>query len=80
MILAECLLQAVTVSHYTILPDASIWSTPPAYLDPGTGSLIIQMLIGGLIGGAVAAKVFWKRGAARLKGLMGRSKHDEGND
>ena len=79
MVFAECLLQAAAVSQFTIAPDASIWSTSPAYLDPGTGSLIIQMLIGGLIGGAVAAKVFWKRGAARLKGLMGRSKHDEGD-
>ncbi len=78
MVLAECLLQASIVSQLAIAPDASFWTTPPAYLDPGTGSLIIQMLIGALVGGAVAAKVFWKRGAQRLKGLLnGGSKNDE---
>jgi uncharacterized membrane protein len=30
-----------------------------AYLDPGSGSLIIQLLIGGLLGLAVVARLFW---------------------
>ncbi len=33
----------------------------PKYLDPGTGSLIIQIAIGGIAGGLVAAKILWKR-------------------
>ena len=78
MMLAECLLQAATASQLTIAPESSFWTTVPSYLDPGTGSLIIQMLIGALVGGAVAAKVFWRRGAQRLRGLVhGRAKHDE---
>jgi hypothetical protein len=32
-----------------------------AYIDPGTGSFIFQVLIGGLLAGAVAVKHFWKR-------------------
>ena len=32
-----------------------------AYLDPGTGSLIIQMIIAGLIGASFAIKVYWKK-------------------
>jgi molybdate-binding protein len=32
-----------------------------AYLDPGTGSYVFQVLIGALLGAAVAIKVFWKR-------------------
>ena len=32
-----------------------------AYLDAGTGSMIIQILLGGLAGAAVILKVFWKR-------------------
>lgn len=31
------------------------------YIDPGTGSVIIQVAIGALVGGLVVAKVFWKR-------------------
>ena len=32
-----------------------------AYLDPGTGSIIVQMIIGGLVGVGIAIKVFWYR-------------------
>jgi|TARA_B110000438_G_scaffold287489_1_gene319848 hypothetical protein len=30
-----------------------------AYLDPGTGSIMIQALIGALVGLAITLKVFW---------------------
>ncbi len=32
-----------------------------AYIDPGSGSLIIQMLIGTLVGLGIALKVYWHR-------------------
>ncbi|HUT32490.1 MAG TPA: hypothetical protein VNE39_03335 [Planctomycetota bacterium] len=32
-----------------------------AYLDPGTGSLILQFVIAGLVGSAFAIKLFWRR-------------------
>jgi len=32
-----------------------------AYIDPGTGSLVIQFAIGALAGGLVAIRVFWGR-------------------
>lgn len=32
-----------------------------AYLDAGTGSLILQVLLGGLAGLAVAGKLYWHR-------------------
>lgn len=31
-----------------------------AYLDPGTGSYIIQMLVGAVLGGLFTVKLFWK--------------------
>jgi len=31
------------------------------YLDPGTGSLILQLLIGVLVGGWFVIKNYWKR-------------------
>jgi|GEM_PF-608766 len=30
-----------------------------AYLDPGTGSIIMQIILGGIAGLAVAGKLFW---------------------
>lgn len=32
-----------------------------AYLDPGTGSMILQVLIGGIAGLALAGRFYWNR-------------------
>jgi hypothetical protein len=32
-----------------------------AYLDPGTGSMILQLLLGGIAGLALAGKFYWHR-------------------
>ena len=34
---------------------------PLMYLDPGSGSFIIQMLLAGLLGVAVAIRIYWKK-------------------
>lgn len=39
-----------------------------AYLDPGTGSYILQMVIAGILGALFAIKLFW----LRIKGFFGR--------
>lgn len=38
-----------------------------AYLDAGSGSLIVQAVVGGVAGAAVAAKLYWRRLVARLR-------------
>jgi hypothetical protein len=48
-----------------------------AYLDPGTGSYIIQILIGGLLGGVFAIGIFWKRFWAAVKRLFSGKKRDD---
>ena len=30
-----------------------------AYIDPGTGSMVVQVLIGALVGLSIAIKVYW---------------------
>ncbi len=32
-----------------------------AYIDPGTGSYIIQLVIAGFIGLSIGVKIFWKK-------------------
>jgi len=32
-----------------------------AYLDPGTGSMILQAVLAAVVGSALAIKMFWKR-------------------
>ena len=38
------------------------------YIDPGTGSFILQVLLGSLLGAAVAVKMFWRQ----IRGILGR--------
>lgn len=39
-----------------------------AYLDPGSGSMLLQLLLGGIAGVAVAGKMYWHRIKARFSG------------
>jgi hypothetical protein len=41
-----------------------------AYLDPGTGSIIVQGIIGAIAGGLVVGRMYWQK----LKGFFSRSK------
>ena len=41
--------------------NINILLRPMAYLDPGTGSFVIQMVLAGLLGVAVVVRVYWKK-------------------
>ena len=45
-----------------------------AYLDPGAGSLVLQLILGGLAGLAVLLKLYWHR----LLNLVGIRKDSSG--
>ncbi len=47
------------------------------YIDPGTGSYILQLIIGGLLGGLFAIGLFWKRVLAFLRRLFTSRKGDD---
>lgn len=40
-----------------------LWRETPvhAYLDPGNGSMLVQLLLGGLAGAAVLLRLSWRR-------------------
>ena len=44
-----------------------------AYIDPGSGGMIVQLLLGGAAGVAVLLKLFWHR----LMELVGLRRHDD---
>ena len=51
-----------------------------AYIDPGTGSMLLQVLLGGVAGAFVIAKVYWKGLVARF-GIRGRTpESSKGNE
>ena len=43
-----------------------------AYIDPGTGSMVLQALIAGIVGAAFAIKLFWKNITIFVSGLFGK--------
>jgi hypothetical protein len=61
--------RAKTVALLTVLTFA-VASPAQAYLDPGTGTMILQIILGGVAGILVAGKLYW----TRLKGFLGLSK------
>jgi hypothetical protein len=46
-----------------------------AYLDMGTGSMLLQLLVAGLAGAAVFLRIFW----IKIKHFFARNKEDEQN-
>ena len=51
---AWTLLLAMMLSLLVVAPAA-------AYLDPGSGSLIFQVVVGGAMAIALSVKIFWRR-------------------
>ncbi len=44
---------------FVLLGTVGIASPAYAYLDPGTGSMLVQMLLGGVAGAMVIGKLYW---------------------
>jgi hypothetical protein len=51
-------------AYWLVLPQAN------AYIDPGSGSYIFQLVIGAVLGAGVALRVFW----GRIKAFFSRNK------
>ena len=45
-----------------------------AYLDPGTGSMLLQALLGGVAAVSVIARLYWHRLSAVFSGKLQRPK------
>lgn len=50
---------------------------PLTYLDPGSGSFIIQMILAGSLGIAIAIKIYWKKIVALFRKGKGGDVQDE---
>ena len=48
-----------------------------AYLDPGTGSYVLQMIIAGLLGAAFAIKMSWLRIKRFFLGIFSRNDRND---
>jgi hypothetical protein len=66
------------VALVLLLAALSIPSTAYAYVDPGTGSYFLQILLAGLLGAAFAVRFYWRRIKSFLSGtVFGRNKGEE---
>ncbi len=53
----------------------AVFSRPAhAYIDPSTGSYVLQILVAGFLGAMFALKVFWHRIVGLFQNLTSRSK------
>ena len=60
--------QSVTRSVPAMIICLPSPQAPDVYLDPGTGSVLLQVGIATFVGGAFAVKIFW----GRIRTLLGR--------
>jgi hypothetical protein len=52
-----------------LLAASTTWAQ--AYLDPGTGSLVLQLILGGAIAATAAIKLYWQRTKDIFRRLFG---------
>lgn len=67
---------AVLVSLLCIMSPQTAY----AYLDPGTGSYILQLILGVLLGAFFAIKIFWKNIKASFSNLFSKRQKNEEDD
>lgn len=48
-----------------------------AYLDPASGSMLLQMIVGGIAGLALTGKLFWQRILGFFSGKPTRTDEDD---
>jgi len=51
-----------------------------AYLDPGTGSIILQAIIGLIAAGLTAVSIYWEKFKSIISKVFMRDKKDENKD
>ncbi|RMH18985.1 MAG: hypothetical protein D6696_11815 [Acidobacteria bacterium] len=73
-------MRSVTMRHLgrfvPLLLLVAVFARPAyAYLDPTSGSMFLQMIVGGIAGVAVALKLYWHRILGFFSG--GRRQNDE---
>lgn len=66
-------ISASRIAALSVLATGALVSTSAhAYLDPGSGSMLLQIILGGIGGLVVLVKLYWHR----LLVLLGRAEED----
>lgn len=51
-----------------------------AYIDPGSGSILLQLILGGIAGVGVVVKLYWDRVKTRYQSLFGQEEKAHRNE
>jgi hypothetical protein len=63
-----------------VIGVATLWFNSPAYayINPGIGSILLQMLLGGLVGLAIVLKLYWAQVKKVFQNPFSKNR-DQGN-
>lgn len=73
----KCLIRFSPIFLFLIFLNAQ---TAYAYLDPGTGSYLLQILLASLLGAAFAVKIFWQKIITSMKKIFSKNAGEQTND
>jgi len=63
----------IAVISTTALGGMMAFTAPAqAYIDPGTGGMLLQLLLGGVAGALVIGKLYWLKIKERFQAVFGR--------
>ena len=83
MIRISCVTERINLRHIRSVAKLSIilsvFRTLLSYLDPGSGSLIVQLLIA-IVVGVLATFRFWKSRLLSLLGIRQETNEEDGDD
>lgn len=72
--------RVLRICFCTVLFCLAFSSFSLAYLDPGTGSYIFQLLLAGLLGALFLLKVYWKKVKSSIVNLFSGREHEMEGD
>lgn len=71
----------LTVIHIVTSVAASVFSAPlesgNAYLDPGSGSFLLQILLAALLGGLFVLRSYWGKVKSFFANLFSKEENEE---
>ena len=65
-----------------VIGVATLWFNSPAYayINPGIGSILLQMLLGGLVGLAIVLKLYWAQVKKVFQNPFSKNRDQENKD
>jgi hypothetical protein len=75
----RALARHLVIGGSAVLILSASYGTAFAYLDPGTGSIILQSLIAGIIGSMAFARMYWTRLKEIVRRTFGNRGHNTEN-